>query len=107
MAFGGHLAQAFGDHVTLGFGAKFVTENLGTVSGWGGTYDAGIQVHSGDFGFGLAAQNLGGRMTYGSAIYPMPGNIGAGMAYQIPASGLRFALDANFPSAYYGDVRAG
>ena len=107
MAFGGHLAQAFGDYVTLGFGAKFVSENLGTVSGWGGTYDAGIQVRTGDFGFGLAAQNLGGRMMYGNAIYPLPANIGAGLAYQIPASGLRFALDANFPSAYYSDVRAG
>ena len=107
MAFGGHLAQAFGDYVTLGFGAKFVSENLGTVSGWGGTYDAGIQVHTGAFGFGLAAQNLGGRMMYGNAIYPVPTNIGAGFAYQIPASGLRFALDANFPSAYYSDVRAG
>jgi LysM repeat protein len=107
MAFAGHLAQAFGDYVTLGFGAKFVSENLGTATGWGGTYDAGIQVRNGTFGFGLAAQNIGGRMMYGNAIYPVPTNIGAGFAYQIPASGLRFALDANFPSAYYSDVRAG
>jgi LysM repeat protein len=107
MAFGGHLAQNVGDHVAIGLGAKFVSENLGSVSGWGGTFDAGLQFRSNGLGLGLAAQNFGGRMMYGGTPYPMPTNVGVGAAYEIPGSGLRLALDANFPSAYYSDVRGG
>jgi hypothetical protein len=107
MAFGGMLARAFGEHVTVGFGSKFVSENLGTASGWGVTFDGGVLVRSGRIGVGLAAQNLGGQMRYADGRYRFPGNIGGGIAYSDPGSGLRLALDANFPSAYYRDVRLG
>jgi len=106
-AFGAHLARRFGDRVTIGAGAKAVNENLGTVSGFGATFDFGASVRAGDFGFGLAAQNLGGQMKYEDAVYSFPGSIGAGVSYSMPSTGLRLALDANFPQSYYNDVRFG
>lgn len=107
MAFGGALARQFGEHVTVGFGSKFVSENLGTATGWGVTFDGGIMVRAGRIGVGVAAQNLGGQMRYGNSVYRFPGNFGGGVAWSDPASGLRLAVDANFPSAYYRDVRLG
>jgi LysM repeat protein len=107
MALGATVSHTFGEIATVGLGAKIVSENLASVSGFGGTFDAGLQVQRGPIGFGLAAQNFGGRITYGGVPYSMPTNIGAGVSYSIPMSGLRFALDYNRPSAYYGDVRAG
>ncbi|MBI1799000.1 MAG: PorV/PorQ family protein [Candidatus Eisenbacteria bacterium] len=107
MAFGATLAHPFGEIATFGLGGKVVTEKLGDASGFGGTFDAGLQMQRGPFGFGVAAQNVGGRMKYGDLIYAMPGNIGAGVSFANPASGLRFALDYNHPSAYYPDLRGG
>jgi LysM repeat protein len=107
MALGATVSHTFGEVATIGVGAKLVSEKLADVSGLGGTFDAGLQLQRGMFGFGLAAQNFGGRITYGGVPYSMPTNIGAGVSYSVPASGLRFALDYNRPSAYYGDVRAG
>jgi LysM repeat protein len=106
-AFGAHVARRFGDMLTIGAGAKAVNENLGTVSGFGATFDFGASVHAGDFGFGLAAQNLGGQMKYDGAVYSFPGSFGAGVSYAMPSTGLRLALDANFPQSYYNDVRFG
>jgi LysM repeat protein len=106
-AFGAHVAHRFGDLLTIGAGAKAVNENLGTVSGFGATFDFGASVHAGDFGFGLAAQNLGGQMKYDGAVYSFPGSFGAGVSYAMPSTGLRLALDANFPKSYYNDVRFG
>ena len=107
MAFGATLARAITPNVTLGLGGKMVTEKLADASGFGGTFDAGVLVHQGDFGFGVAGQNLGGRMKYGNAYYSMPTNLGLGVSYLNPGSGLKIALDYNHPSAYYDDVRAG
>jgi hypothetical protein len=107
MAFGATVAQQFGENLTVGLGSKFVNENLGTTNGWGVTFDGGVMLRSGPFGFGAAAQNLGGQMHYGSQVFRFPGNVGAGISYQHPSTGLRLAIDANFPIAYYGDVRAG
>jgi LysM repeat protein len=107
MALGATVSHTFGEVATVGLGAKLVSEKLADASGLGGTFDAGLQLQRGMFGFGLAAQNFGGRITYGGVPYSMPTNIGAGVSYSVPTSGLRFALDYNRPSAYYGDVRAG
>lgn len=106
-AFGAHLARRFGDRLTVGAGAKAVNENLGTVSGFGATFDFGASVRAGDFGFGIAAQNLGGQMKYDGAVYDFPGNIGAGVSYSMPNTGVKLAVDANFPNSYYNDVRFG
>jgi hypothetical protein len=106
-AFGGDLAQQIGEHVTIGLGSKFVNEKLGTTSGWGVTFDGGLMLKAGAFGLGVAAQNLGGQMHYGNELYRFPSNVGAGVAWTDPAHGLRLAVDANFPSAYYRDVRGG
>src|SRR5262245_4608624 len=53
-SFGAHLARRFGDRFTIGAGAKAVNENLGTVSGFGATFDVGASVRAGNFGIGLA-----------------------------------------------------
>ena len=107
MVLGIHLAHPLGRFVTVGLGGKYVGENLGSVSGTGATMDAGLQVRSGIVGAGVAVTNLGGGMSYGSARYDLPMNLGLGAALDLPGTGLRFALDANFPSAYYQDVRVG
>ena len=107
MALGAMLSRRIAGLATLGLGAKFVTEKLGDVTGTGGTFDAGLMVHAGPVGVGIAAQNVGGRMGYGGAFYPMPANYGIGGSFENAATGLRAALDFNFPSAYYSDVRTG
>jgi LysM repeat protein len=107
MALGVQVAQNFGGRGTFGVGAKYVTEDLGTVRGGGFTFDAGGMFQAGRFGFGAAAQNVGGRMSYDDAVYPFPANIGVGGSVAVPEHGLRFALDLNFPSAYYSDARGG
>lgn len=107
MALGATLAQQLGTNLTLGVGAKFVSEKLGTVSGTGFTFDAGLVARSGPFGFGVAAQNVGGHMGYGGTTYPFQSSYGAGVAYTHSRSGLRVAVDANLPTAYHPDLRAG
>jgi LysM repeat protein len=105
-AFGLHVAQRVANTVTIGAGTKLVSEKLGDVSGFGATFDLGASLQTAGFGFGVAAQNLGGQMRYDGASYRFPGNVGAGASYTLP-TGLRFAVDANFPQAYYNDVRFG
>lgn len=107
IAFGAHVAQQIGGIVTVGLGAKSVNEKLGDVSGSGFTFDAGLMVRKGMVGFGIAGQNLGGQMSYAGTSYPFPSTFGAGVALAHERSGLRVALDANFPGAYYSDVRTG
>lgn len=107
MAFGLQFAQPFGERFSVGLGTQYVSENLGSATGSGLGFDAGVQGRAGDVGFGLAARNLGGKLRYASGSYDLPGNVGLGVAWAPHATGLRFALDANFPSAYYNDVRFG
>ncbi len=107
MAFGLHLAHPLGPFVTVGAGGKYVGERLGDVSGAGYTLDAGAQFRLAWFGAGVAVTNVGGRMDYSGESYDMPMNVGVGAAVDVPLTGLRFALDANFPRAYYDDVRVG
>jgi hypothetical protein len=107
MALGIHLAHPLGSHATLGVGGKYVGDNLGSVSGTGYTMDAGLQMRAGILGAGVAVTNLGGGMSYEGTRYDLPMNLGLGAALDLPGTGLRFALDASFPSAYYQDVCAG
>jgi hypothetical protein len=107
MAFGMHLAHPVGPFLTVGAGAKYVGERLGSVSGAGYTMDAGAQVRVAWLGAGVAVTNVGGRMDYSGETYDMPMNVGVGAAVDVPLTGLRLALDANFPRAYYDDVRVG
>jgi len=107
IALGARLARPIGALATVGLGVQYVREDLGTVAGSGATLDGGVQVRAGDFGIGLAAQNVGGRMSYDGTFYPFPANVGVGASYAVPGRGLRLALDANFPRRYYSDVRGG
>lgn len=107
VAMGATLAQQLGGLASVGVGAKAVHEKIATASGTGFTFDAGLMVRAGGFGLGLAAQNVGGHMSYGGTRYPFPTNYGVGLGYTHPTSGMRVALDANFPNAYHPDVRGG
>lgn len=106
-ALGVHLAQPFAGLATVGLGLKWVSDRLGPVSGSGVTFDAGVLVRTRLVGFGVVAQNVGGRMNYDGARYPFPTSYGAGVALAPPGTGLTLALDANFPNAYYRDLRTG
>lgn len=107
MALGLRVARPFGDMVSAGFGVRWVNENLGDAKGSGIGFDAGVQARSGQFGFGLAARNVGGQMKYEEGSYDLPGVFGAGVSWAHPTAGIRLNLDANFPNAYYNDVRMG
>ncbi len=106
-ALGVNLAQNFGGRGTVGLGMKYVSEDLGTTRGSGVTFDLGAMLQAGRFGFGVAAQNLSGSMKYDGASYPFPTSYGMGASVSLPEQGLRVAVDANFPEAYYSDVRGG
>ena len=100
--------RPLGRIASMGLGAKWVTEGLGpAMRGSGLTFDAGVMVRYGMLALGAAAQNALGHMTFGSSKYPFPTNYGLGIAVDHAATGLRLALDANFPTAYYTDLRGG
>ncbi len=107
MALGARLARPFGNAMHAGLGVRWVNENLGDAKGSGLGFDAGLQAHSGPFGFGLAARNVGGKLKYAAGSYDLPGVFGAGISWSHPTAGVRVNLDANFPNAYYNDVRLG
>jgi hypothetical protein len=106
-AAGAQVAQQIGNSFTVGLGVKTVMEDLAGVSGIGTTFDGGVQYRQGILSAGAAFQNLGGHMAYDSGVYPFPTNYGVGVAVTHAATGLSFAVDANFPYAYANDVRAG
>jgi LysM repeat protein len=64
-------------------------------------------LRAGRVGLGAAVQNFTGNMKYEGISYRFPTNYGAGISVDLPEQGLRFALDANVPAAYYPDVRTG
>jgi hypothetical protein len=107
-AFGATLAGAIGNHIGFGIGSKWVAEGMGLYGrGMGFTFDGGIEIKSGMFGLGATAQNVGGRMKYGSSSYPFPSSYGIGVGVTHPATGLTVGADLNMPNAYYKDVRGG
>jgi hypothetical protein len=107
LAAGATLAWPIHDVVSLGLGGKWVNESLGDNRGSGMTFDLGLQARWQSFGFGLAAQNVFGQMQYGSQQYDFPTVYGVGVGFDHAATGLRLAVDVNFPNAYYTDVRTG
>jgi len=107
LALGLALARPFSPDVTAGARVNMIRESLGSASGSGFGFDLGLQARRGAFGFGAAARNLGGKMKYDSGSYDLPGVFGVGASWSDETRGLRFALDANFPRAYYNDVRFG
>ncbi|HYM81885.1 MAG TPA: PorV/PorQ family protein [Candidatus Limnocylindria bacterium] len=107
IAFGAHLAHQFGEQLTIGAGAKSVNEKLGDVTGSGFTFDVGVMYRNGIFGVGAAAQNLLGQMKFDGIPFQFPTNYGIGVGAMIPATGVRLAVDANFPTAYFYDMRFG
>ena len=107
-ALGAYLAQSFGSHVALGFGAKGVREDLGVgASGSGVAFDAGLSMRFGILGIGAAAQNAFGSVRFGDVSYPFPTSYGAGVSLSHPASGITAACDINVPDAYYQNVCGG
>ena len=107
MALALHLARPLGPFATVGLGGRYVAEDLGSASGTGYGLDAGVQLRAGILGAGVAVTNFGGGMSYGGERYDLPTNLGLGAALELPNTGLLLAFDANFPRAYYGDVRIG
>jgi hypothetical protein len=105
-AVGAALAQPIAGNASVGFGAKLVSENLGSVTGTGVTFDAGLTARAGPIGLGASARNVGGSLRFGGVGYDFPTDYGVGMSFE-HASGVRLGVDAHFPLDYYNDVRAG
>ncbi len=107
MAVGLRFARPIGANVNAGLGASWLNDHLGDANGHGLSFDAGVQAQLGAFGVGAAARNVGGSMQYAEGRFDLPAVVGVGASWSDARTGLRLALDANFPSAYYNDVRAG
>ncbi len=107
MAFGAHLARTFGGVLSAGLGGKYVGQRLGSVNGTGFALDAGLQARAGMLGVGASVTNAGGHMRYDGESFPLPTSYGLGAALTVPLTGLRLALDADFPTDYWNDVRVG
>jgi len=106
-AFSGQGAYRFRDLVSVGVGVKYVTENLGTVTGTGLAFDGGVLAQFGSIGLGASATNRHGIMTYDTEKFGMPANIGVGASWRDVNRGITLAVDANFPNTYYNNVRTG
>jgi hypothetical protein len=107
LAFALRLARPIGQHVALGGAAHFVSQRIGDVGGRGLAFDAGAQVRLGVVSLALAGRDFGGGMMWDHVRWAMPANLGAGIALEHAASGLRAALDWNAPADYYRNWQAG
>lgn len=101
------IARPLGRNLVIGGAARWVGERVGESGGNGLSFDAGAQLRAGAFSAGLAAQNFGGGMNWGGQRWRMPASLGAGVALEHAASGLRFVLDLAAPADYYRSARAG
>jgi hypothetical protein len=102
-----HVARPLTPLLSVGVGARYIGERLGTTSGTGYSLDAGVQLRAGPLGAGVALTNAGGSITYGGTRCDPPTSLGIGAAVTLPGTGLTLLADADFPRAYYDDVRVG
>lgn len=107
LALTARLAHPLGRHVSVGLGAEWVHEVLAGVTGSGYGFEAGVRARVGAFGAALATRHAGGRMSYDGATWDLPTVIAAGGSWQDDAHGLRVTLDAESPTHYVRNVRAG
>jgi hypothetical protein len=101
------LARPLSPWLVVGGAAHWIGERIGDSGGDGLAFDAGAQVHAGALSLALAGQNFGGGMNWGGRRWRMPASLGAGIAIEHAASGLRFVLDLVAPADYYRSARAG
>lgn len=101
------LARPLGPHLAVGGAARWVGERIGESGGDGLAFDAGAQLRAGPVTAALAAQNFGGGMNWGGRRWSMPASLGAGLALEHAASGLRLVLDLAAPADYFRSARAG
>ena len=66
-----------------------------------------MRARVGAFGAALATRHAGGRMSYDGATWDLPTVIAAGGSWQDDAHGLRLTLDAESPTHYVRNLRAG
>lgn len=107
LALTARLAHPLGRHVSVGLGAEWVHEVLAGVTGSGYGFEAGVRARVGAFGAAFATRHAGGRMSYDGATWDLPTVIAAGGSWQDDAHGLRLTLDAESPTHYVRNVRAG
>jgi hypothetical protein len=101
------LARPVGEHLSLGGAAHLVNQSIGEANGSGLAFDAGAQLRLGLVSLAVAGQNFGGGMNWAGQRWSMPAQFATGLALEVPASGLRLALDWTAPADYYRSVRAG
>ncbi|MCC6348239.1 MAG: PorV/PorQ family protein [Candidatus Eisenbacteria bacterium] len=101
------LARPLGRNLVVGGAARWVGERIGESGGDGLAFDAGAQLRAGALSAGLSARNFGGGMNWGGQRWRMPASLGAGVALEHAASGMRLLLDLAAPSDYYRSLRAG
>ncbi|HVM32820.1 MAG TPA: PorV/PorQ family protein [bacterium] len=95
---GFELGQSFGDHFSLGLGAKFIDSTLVSYSASGEAFDAGLLVYTThrELTLGLAVQNVGQISGYGSfgTQEKLPTTYRVGLAYRFePLMPNHFSLD--------------
>lgn len=101
------LARTVGQRLALGGAAHVVNQSIGDASASGLAFDAGAQLRLGLVSLAVAGQNFGGGMNWNGRRWSMPAQFATGLALELPASGLRLALDWTAPADYYRSVRVG
>lgn len=84
----------------VGLGVKYFNEDLAGFSGNGLAFDVGYQMplFLSGLHFGLAAQNIGGKIKHRAVEEPIPLVIRLGLSYSIPIQKLKILLDVVKPA---------
>jgi long-subunit fatty acid transport protein len=93
------FSRKLSDNFSLGLSGKYIVEKLADNQTNGYAADLGAQYQTGDFAFGLAADNLGPSMKYESGNYKLPSSISAGIGYNIKALPISIMLGVKRPFA--------
>ena len=93
-----HLGFGYKIHPSLfiGLGIKYFQDNLAGYTADGYAFDAGLFIHLfiPGLSFGASVQNVGGEIQYDQIRERIPFSYRSGLAYKVPGTGLRFAVDA-------------
>lgn len=92
--------------LSLGANAKYVQQTLDTISGTGIAVDLGAQYRDSSLMAGVVVQNMGPKVTVGTASNKLPTNVRGGVAFNATPS-LVLALDAEKPSDAYFSYHIG
>jgi len=107
MAVTAGLARPVSRQISVGANARYIHQNLATVSATGLGLDLGVTGTFSGLAVAAVVQNLGPSLSYDGASYPLPRMIRFGASRQFLQQKLLLAADYNVPRDYFKDARFG